>query len=100
MFIVLATYQKLDKDTDIVIDNSQNMNELIMLIQRILIGLKLHILLWSLKMSVGRYGDGLGEMCCAKSKRGCANNRQSLSCINITFGGKTKISMFLFNIFN
>lgn len=29
--IVLATYQKLDKDTDIVIDNSQNMNELIML---------------------------------------------------------------------
>lgn len=51
-------------------------------------------------MSVGRYGDGLGEMCCAKSKRGCANNRQSLSCINITFGGKTKISMFLFNIFN
>lgn len=29
--IVLATYQKLDKDTDIVIDNSQNMNEMIML---------------------------------------------------------------------
>lgn len=29
--IVLATYQKLDRDTDIVIDNSQNMNELIML---------------------------------------------------------------------
>ena len=29
--IVLATYQKLDKDTDIVIDNSQNMNEFIML---------------------------------------------------------------------
>lgn len=29
--IVLATYQKLDKDTDVVIDNSQNMNELIML---------------------------------------------------------------------
>lgn len=29
--IVLATYQKLDNDTDIVIDNSQNMNELIML---------------------------------------------------------------------
>ena len=29
--IVLATYQKLDKDTDIVIDNSKNMNELIML---------------------------------------------------------------------
>lgn len=29
--IVLATYQKLDKDTDIVIDNSQNPNELIML---------------------------------------------------------------------
>lgn len=29
--IVLATYQKLDKDTDIVIENSQNMNELIML---------------------------------------------------------------------
>lgn len=29
--IVLATYQKLNKDTDIVIDNSQNMNELIML---------------------------------------------------------------------
>lgn len=29
--IVLATYQKLDKDTDIIIDNSQNMNELIML---------------------------------------------------------------------
>lgn len=29
--IVLATYQKLDKDTDIVKDNSQNMNELIML---------------------------------------------------------------------
>lgn len=29
--IVLTTYQKLDKDTDIVIDNSQNMNELIML---------------------------------------------------------------------
>ncbi len=29
--IVLATYQKLDSDTDIVIDNSQNMNELIML---------------------------------------------------------------------
>ena len=26
--IVLATYQKLDKDMDIVIDNSQNMNEL------------------------------------------------------------------------
>ncbi|MBC5745859.1 hypothetical protein FMM74_020475 [Lachnospiraceae bacterium MD308] len=29
--IVLATYQKLDKDTDVVIDNSQNPNELIML---------------------------------------------------------------------
>lgn len=29
--IVLATYQKLDKDTDIIIDNSQNPNELIML---------------------------------------------------------------------
>ena len=29
--IVLATYQKLDHDTDIVIDNSQNPNELIML---------------------------------------------------------------------
>ena len=29
--IVLATYQKLDKDADIVIDNSQNMNEMIML---------------------------------------------------------------------
>lgn len=29
--IVLATYQKLDKDTDIVIDYSQNQNELIML---------------------------------------------------------------------
>lgn len=29
--IILATYQKLDKDTDIIIDNSQNMNELIML---------------------------------------------------------------------
>ena len=29
--IILATYQKLDKDTDIVIDNSQNMNELIMI---------------------------------------------------------------------
>lgn len=29
--IVLATYQKLDKDTDIVIDNSKNLNELIML---------------------------------------------------------------------
>lgn len=29
--IVLATYQKLDKDVDIVIDNSQNPNELIML---------------------------------------------------------------------
>lgn len=29
--IVLATYQKFDKDTDIVIDNSQNENELIML---------------------------------------------------------------------
>ena len=28
--IVLATYQKLDKDSDIVIDNSQNNNELIM----------------------------------------------------------------------
>lgn len=28
--IVLATYQKLDKDTDIVIDNSQNGNEMIM----------------------------------------------------------------------
>ena len=28
--IVLATYQKLDKDSDVVIDNSQNMNELIM----------------------------------------------------------------------
>lgn len=29
--IVLATYQKLDSDTDIVIDNSNNANELIML---------------------------------------------------------------------
>lgn len=29
--IVLATYQKLDKDTDVVIDYSQNPNELIML---------------------------------------------------------------------
>ena len=29
--IVLATYQKLDKDVDVVIDNSQNPNELIML---------------------------------------------------------------------
>lgn len=29
--IVLATYQKLDQDTDVVIDNSQNPNELIML---------------------------------------------------------------------
>lgn len=29
--IVLATYQKYDKDTDIVIDNSQKMNELIMI---------------------------------------------------------------------
>lgn len=29
--IVLATYQKLDSDTDIVIDNSQNPNEFIML---------------------------------------------------------------------
>ncbi len=29
--IVLATYQKLDKDTNIVIDNSKNLNELIML---------------------------------------------------------------------
>lgn len=29
--IVLATYQKLDKDTDVVIDNSQKMNELIMI---------------------------------------------------------------------
>lgn len=29
--IVLATYQKLDKDSDIVIDNSQNPNELIVL---------------------------------------------------------------------
>lgn len=29
--IVLATYQKLDSDTDVVIDNSQNPNELIML---------------------------------------------------------------------
>lgn len=29
--IVLSSYQKLDKDTDIVIDNSQKMNELIML---------------------------------------------------------------------
>ena len=28
--IVLSTYQKLDNDSDIVIDNSQNMNELIM----------------------------------------------------------------------
>lgn len=29
--IVLATYQKLDKDNDIVIDNSQNMNRIIMI---------------------------------------------------------------------
>lgn len=29
--VVLATWQKLDKDTDVVIDNSQNPNELIML---------------------------------------------------------------------
>ncbi len=29
--IVLETYQKLDKDTDVVIDNSKNLNELIML---------------------------------------------------------------------
>ena len=29
--IVLATYQKLDQDTDVVIDNSNNPNELIML---------------------------------------------------------------------
>lgn len=29
--IVLSTYQKLDKDTDVVIDNSQNNNELIMI---------------------------------------------------------------------
>ena len=29
--IVLATYQKLDKDSDVVIDNSQNPHELIML---------------------------------------------------------------------
>lgn len=29
--IVLATYQKLDQDTDIVIDHSQEMNELIMI---------------------------------------------------------------------
>lgn len=29
--IVLATYQKLNKDVDVVIDNSQNPNELIML---------------------------------------------------------------------
>gem|GEM_PF-1483587 len=29
--IVLATYQKFDNDTDIVIDNSQKMNELIMI---------------------------------------------------------------------
>lgn len=29
--VVLATYQKLDHDTDVVIDNSQNPNELIML---------------------------------------------------------------------
>ena len=29
--IVLATYQKLDKDTDVVIDNSKNINEFIMI---------------------------------------------------------------------
>lgn len=29
--IVLTTYQKLDKDSDVVIDNSQNSNELIMI---------------------------------------------------------------------
>lgn len=29
--IVLATYQKLDQDTDIVIDHSQEINELIMI---------------------------------------------------------------------